>query len=138
MALMPRQLLYFDAASFKEPEGVIKSETEDKEIQDKNIYCAVCGFLLTTIDARFTIDGSSEHTFTNPHGYVYTINCFKDVPGVVCAGEATEEYTWFKGFSWRYAFCGQCTSHLGWMYSAKANTAFYGLIKERLSRSKKG
>jgi hypothetical protein len=130
--------LYFDTTSENEPVIKLKDKAEEGELQDKNIYCAICGLPLTTIDARFSIEGASEHTFTNPYGYVYTITCFKNAPGVMAAGDEIAEYTWFKGYTWCYALCKQCTSHLGWIYSSKTDTRFYGLIKERLSRTSPG
>jgi len=134
MLKLPNFFLYFDTAAGDKPEDKTTEKSEHRELQDKNIYCAICGFILTTINDLFTMNGACEYTFTNPHGYIYTITCFKKAPGVLCAGEETEEYTWFKGYTWCYALCGQCTSHLGWVYSSKSSKKFYGLIKERLSR----
>lgn len=134
MRFVQKKVLYFDTAADHEQDDETKDKRQLNELEDKNIYCAICGYILTTINERFAMNGAHEHTFTNPHGYVYTITCFRNAPGVLCAGEETEEYTWFKGYSWCYGLCGQCTSHLGWVYSSKSSNKFYGLIKERLSR----
>jgi hypothetical protein len=134
MLEIPRIYLYFDTTSDDKPENRTTEKDQSREQEDKNIYCAICGFPLTTVNERFAMNGACEHTFTNPHGYVYTIICFRSAPGVLHAGEETEEFTWFKGYSWCYGLCRQCTSHLGWIYIAKNSNRFYGLIKERLSR----
>jgi uncharacterized CHY-type Zn-finger protein len=138
MMRIPQRFYYFDTAAFKEPEDKAEERQDTGEFQDKNIYCAICGHVITSVGARFKMNGSCEHTFTNPHGYVYTITCFKNAPGTKNAGEETEEYTWFPGYAWSYALCGQCTSHLGWVFAKQRADIFYGLISERISGKKSG
>ncbi len=136
MIAVPRILLYFDTAAFKLPEDREENRELTEEPEDKNVYCAICGHVITSVTDRFTMNGACEHTFTNPHGFVYTITCFKYAPGAHTAGEETEEYTWFPGYAWSYALCGRCTSHLGWAFTKKNNNRFYGLIKDRISSNK--
>lgn len=76
--------------------------------------------------------GGSEHTFSNPDGFVFHIGCFRNAHGCTAVGIPTLEHTWFSGYSWRIAVCARCQTHLGWWYRAPADQ-FYGLIVDRLS-----
>jgi len=51
--------------------------------------------------------------------------------GCVNYGTPTLEHTWFQSYSWRYALCSNCHTHLGWFYQS-GNDSFYGLILENL------
>jgi len=120
-----------------EPEwlGELLSSLEEAEPEeDRNLYCFVCGEAVTRIDKRISVQGTHQHTCTNPAGYVYKIGCFEEAEGCQQAGEPTEEFTWFAGYTWRFAFCGSCRTHLGWIYEGgtKAPEVFFGLILNRL------
>ncbi len=103
--------------------------------EEDTLYCFLCGTAITREAERVTMQGSHEHTFTNPGGYVYQIGCFRRAPGCEQVGAFTEEHTWFPGYSWRYAVCGSCGTHLGWTYSSAGRNEFYGLIVDRLLSS---
>ncbi|MBL6958482.1 MAG: hypothetical protein ISR52_05830 [Rhodospirillales bacterium] len=122
------------------PKDQLQSE-EDGEVgvqDDDPLYCAVCGNLATRERWRMAKDGSHEHTFFNPIGLTFLVLCFKEAPGCTTAGDATEEHTWFPGFSWRYALCRGCGEHLGWLYESRDGlTAFFGLIGPRLTTKPK-
>jgi hypothetical protein len=96
------------------------------------IRCGVCGASITYSKERIDINGAFEHGFTNPAGYMYHIACYKSAPGCSNAGQYETDFTWFPGFSWRYALCGSCHIHLGWHYSQPAGKNFFGLIRDRL------
>tara|TARA_B100001971_G_C18130450_1_gene504524 strand:- start:600 stop:848 length:249 start_codon:yes stop_codon:yes gene_type:complete len=78
------------------------------------------------------MEGVHRHTFANPHGIVYQIGCFKSVTGCGYAGPASDEWSWFKGFSWRVAVCGTCLLHVGWLFVSKGGYRFSGLILDRI------
>jgi len=109
-----------------------RREVEPQE--ERSLYCFVCGEIVTRIDQRLSIQGDHRHTFTNPGGYIYEIGCFRDAEGCGETGEFTEEYTWFTGYAWRYAYCGSCRVHLGWAYegAGESPARFFGLILNRL------
>jgi hypothetical protein len=111
-----------------EEESASRTQEEPRRV----ISCANCGYRITHPEERIQINGAHEHVFTNPGGYVYRIGCFHGAPGCAEAGPETEEFTWFRGYRWRYAGCAACHTHLGWAYRRGPVTVFYGLILGRL------
>jgi hypothetical protein len=99
--------------------------------QDDAILCALCLTPLSALSQRLEMQGSHRHTFANPHGIVFHIGCFTNAR---CryAGTPTTEFTWFRGFRWRFAFCAACLVHVGWRFSSQGGTRFHGLILDRL------
>ena len=121
-----------------QPGMLVDEEVEDekKEEDEEYILCRLCDHPVTRDADRIERDGSHQHTFANPHGIVYEIGCFRSAPGCGYSGPATNEFTWFKGYSWRIAMCRACLTHLGWLFDAAGNDRFYGLILDRLRSSK--
>ncbi len=104
--------------------------------QARDLVCAQCAAPVTSEPERISINGAHTHAVVNPHEIRFEIGCFRSAPGCRCTGAATLEFTWFPGFSWRIALCARCQTHLGWGYSGSGpNTAFFGLIIERLRSS---
>ena len=96
-------------------------------------YCARCGTYMTRGALGIRMGGEHEHVVFNPAGRVFRVVCFKDAPGAVAVGNASDEFTWFKGFSWRIALCKSCDTHVGWMYEGTGSPAvFFGLIRTML------
>jgi hypothetical protein len=95
------------------------------------LCCAVCLHPITRLTDRIVINERHQHVFANPHGYIFEIGCFAHAPGCVCAGELTTFFSWFPGYAWQAAHCGQCLTHLGWRFLAE-DTQFFGLVLERL------
>jgi hypothetical protein len=122
----------------------LKSAEEDI-IEDVNTYvehelsfkeeyyirCKSCRFKITSLDHIIAINGEHKHTFTNPAGYTFEIGCFSSAAGCLVYGIPSLDYTWFKGFCWNFALCGNCASHLGWHYHS-SDENFFGLILKRL------
>ena len=98
----------------------------------KKLRCRICEHVITFENMRVSIEGSTEHIRSNPHGYEFHFECFQDAPGCSTVGSATTEYTWFRGYKWQLAICGGCGEHLGWLFRGDKN--FYGLISMRLLR----
>lgn len=96
------------------------------------ILCRACGFVVTTGRQRISVQGQHEHRFMNPGGFLYHIGCFAEAVGCAIVGPASREYPWFPGFDWRFALCGGCRAHLGWLFRGEAGAAFFGLILDRL------
>ena len=100
--------------------------------EEEYIICRQCRQAITRPVERISIQGSHQHTFANPHGLVFEIGCFKDVTGCGYAGAATDEFSWFAGYSWRLCFCSMCLTHLGWIFSSPASDIFHALILDRI------
>jgi hypothetical protein len=105
-----------------------EQETEESPV----ITCGQCGNTITRPSERLLIEGRYQHVFTNPHGYIFELACFRNAPGCISMGYPTEEFTWFAGYSWRYALCSHCHTHLGWSYHKREGSSFYGLILNKL------
>lgn len=111
-----------------------ETETLDTEAPER-LFCARCHRLITEGRWRMAIKGGHEHTVFNPAGAIYEILCFKEAPGVIARGTPSAEFTWFKGYRWRVAFCPGCASHLGWRFEGAGDPqVFFGLIANRLTR----
>jgi hypothetical protein len=123
-----------------EPEGdawleeILQSDQVEREQEEENLYCFICGLLITQIHQRISVGGTHKHTFTNPGGYRFEIGCFREAPGCEQAGEFTDFYSWFDGYAWCYAVCRSCRVHLGWVY--RGSDTFFGLVLNRLLSSK--
>jgi hypothetical protein len=96
------------------------------------LLCAACGNGITTTSARTTLFGQYVHHKTNPYGFQFVMGCFSSAPGCAIQGEAVPQDTWFPGYSWRFALCDHCNTHLGWYYESPGQQYFYGLVLERL------
>jgi len=133
-------LVRFDSLNWQHIERQLRQQQDEKDQheqdEDGRLYCAACGRLITSQDQRVPVSGAHTHTFHNPHGLVFKIGCFATAPGCGQVGEATEEWTWFPGYSWQVAVCMSCGSHLGWRYLSRADDAFYGLILRQLAEQR--
>lgn len=109
------------------------TEIENFEFTEENrkFYCAFCKNHVADSDAGISINGGQTHTFSNPAGHTYTVNCFQSAPGCLIIGESTYEFTWFKGYAWKIALCQSCKEQLGWLFSNEQE--FYALIADHLS-----
>ena len=112
---------------------VVEKEAEERSPEEEpHILCRQCHQTITSPDERMTMQGSHRHTFANPHGLVFDIGCFRNVKGCGYAGTASDEFTWFPGYSWRICFCVMCLTHLGWIFGSEGRGIFHGLILDRL------
>jgi len=110
-----------------------EKEAEDPSPEEEEyILCRQCHQAITKPAERIAMQGSHRHTFANPHGIVFEIGCFRNAKGCGYAGAASDDFSWFAGYSWRVCFCNLCLTHLGWMFSLKGGDIFHGLILDRL------
>lgn len=130
-------LLVFNIYRFKknefETEASSKNENSQEvtEEENKKLFCKHCKNYITNTDEAIAIEGAHLHTFSNPAGFEYTINCYRIAPGCLVSGEPANEYTWFKNYDWQLAFCNACSEQLGWLFSNEEQ--FYALIADRLA-----
>lgn len=132
MDLVPPVL--FKTSSQRDVEEITR-KLEDKQRQRKkkryNLHCKLCKNLITDSTLKIEVNDHYLHYFTNPAGISFKIGCFSKAPGCIVQGTPTKEYTFFPGYSWCYALCSQCFSHLGWYYQTQDHH-FYGLILNNL------
>ena len=102
-----------------------------KEEKKRYIICKFCSNNITDSSKIISIENCHNHTFVNPAGIIYNINCYSEAKGCIVTGEKTEEFSWFKGFKWQFASCNSCFNHLGWFYTSD-NYSFFGLISNYL------
>ena len=103
-----------------------------KTEEERYILCRQCRQAVTHPSDRMVKKGAHRHVFANPGGIVYEIGCFRSVRDCGYAGQATIEFSWFPGFTWRVVFCGSCLTHLGWVFESPVTDRFHGLILSRL------
>jgi hypothetical protein len=99
--------------------------------QGSRLLCARCGHPISAASWARTVGDGHEHSFVNPHGYLFRIGCFERAPGCALEGAEHAEYSWFEGTTWQRAPCGRCRHHLGWAFRG-AQDRFFGLILDRL------
>jgi len=108
-----------------------KRQKADEPGAKKAIRCRSCGQVVTDLSQKISVDGSHAHTFFNPAGIIFELGCFRQAPGCRMHGERTIEFTWFAGYSWCFALCAGCRTHLGWRYEGRT-ASFFGLILSKL------
>jgi hypothetical protein len=111
-------------------EQATSEETGDPQ-KKEFLRCTECRYPITRKTDRTEIHEKHQHVFTNPHGYIYQIGCFAQAPGCVIIGEATSHFSWFPGYTWQFALCGQCLTLLGWAFRS-SESLFFGLILDKL------
>jgi hypothetical protein len=113
--------------------AILEKEAEERSPgEEEYILCRQCQQAITKPADRIVMQGLHRHTFANPHGIVFEIGCFRSVTGCGYAGAASDDFSWFAGYSWRVSFCAMCLTHLGWMFSRMGSDIFHGLILDRL------
>jgi filamentous hemagglutinin family protein len=111
---------------------VIQEQPTTKDEEEKAVVCRVCLHRISTVEKQISVDGAHTHTFFNPAGIVFEIICFSMAPGCAVYGNASSEFSWFSGFTWRLALCANCRTHLGWFFES-SDSSFFGLILKKLS-----
>ena len=108
-------------------------DTHDKDDPNKKdtLHCIECHYPITRQSDRIQVNEQHQHVFANPHGYVYQIGCFGRAPGCIAIGQESSHFSWFPGYSWQVALCGQCWTLLGWAFGS-SESQFFGLIVEKL------
>ncbi len=109
---------------------VAPQDTDDSD-EKKFLRCRECHAPITQPRDRIVMNEKHQHVFANPHGYIYHIGCFARALGCLAIGEETRFFSWFPGYTWKIALCGQCLTLLGWAFRSK-ESYFLGLILDKL------
>ena len=124
--------MFFKEGEFAKSRDIKKQVSRsEQDAEEDKLYCAYCGQHITRSAFTLSVSGAATHTFSNPAGFVYYIQCFSDAPGCRVAGKPTAEHSWFTGYQWQLALCQSCQNHLGWYFIN--GEPFYGLIRGRLT-----
>lgn len=116
-----------------DPQAVLTTESDGGPAGDRGrvLACSFCRRPITTSEARIDIQGAHAHSFANPDGLRFRVGCFAQASGLALVGPRSAYFTWFPGYTWQVALCGNCHEQLGWFYRS-ADACFHGLILERL------
>ena len=119
-----------DETTIKEPETLDPLLVQDLGLNrtkpDSYIVCAHCMHVIADPRDVFEVSGSSEHEFINPHGVVHHFRSYREALGCAIKGARNRGDTWFPGYTWRLALCGNCDSHMGWFF--ESTNSFYGIV----------
>jgi uncharacterized protein YlaI len=134
---MPLFYLFRDSPELPQGKNTtqIRTSKAPKENPEETLICRECRQIIARPADRIRVEGSFRHTFSNPHGIVYEIGCFQSVIGCGVVGPPSNEFAWFKGYTWHILICIGCQVHMGWSFSSGTINSFYGLILDRLISS---
>ncbi len=110
------------------PDRDDQSATLSSEGGGRHVVCRACGHQIAKAEDKSSVAGGQSHTFFNPHGLVFELECYSRANGCMVQGAPSSDFSWFAGYSWQVALCGGCTSHLGWHYASADSGRFWGLI----------
>ena len=107
--------------------------------QDGVLGCARCSSVVShSQDLLHRTDEGCSGLFVNQHGWIHDMITTSsiEIESVSFSGLPTEEFTWFKGYSWQIFGCRKCGLHLGWRYTSRDEKAvpliFYGLRRQSI------
>jgi len=100
-------------------DALLAASDQPRTAGAQDLCCRACGQALAREQDLCTVGGSGpEHSFVNPAGVVHALVTVADAHHVRDHGERTTDFSWFPGWSWRYADCGGCGVFLGWCFEA--------------------
>ncbi|XP_072178020.1 protein cereblon-like [Diadema setosum] len=99
-----------------------------------------CGECYTQIANKsdvfsMSLDGPMA-AYVNPGGYVHETLTVYRAQNLNLVGRPSKENSWFPGYAWTILQCRNCTSHLGWKFTAVERRLrpekFWGLTRSAL------
>ena len=103
---------------------------ENDRPKEGYVFCLACSHVLAHANDRLDIDGSHEHSFSNPHGFTHHFGCYQEALGCAIEGPTVAADSWFPGYLWRLAMCAECGQHIGWLFEREDH--FYGLLIDKI------
>lgn len=98
--------------------------------------CSLCRNVITHKENVFLMSCSGpQNSFVNSNGYVHDTLTVREVAprSLIYQYRWSTECSWFPGYAWKIACCGQCSRHIGWCYkSTEPDTKpkkFWGLSR---------
>ncbi|RWR78255.1 ATP-dependent protease La domain-containing protein [Cinnamomum micranthum f. kanehirae] len=58
------------------------------------------------------------NAYVNSGGYVHGVVTVSSANGLSLWGSPSKEHSWFPGYAWTIANCGNCGSNIGWLFTA--------------------
>ena len=115
------------------------ADAPERAEENARYLCRACRTPITDPSAVFGPSGAPPvQVFTNPEGRVCQVLTVTRADNLLLVGPATADHSWFRGYAWRIALCGQCTAQLGWRYEAPVGSIpqiFYGLLLSELEEA---
>lgn len=115
------------------------TERHDDDTQTerrRSIRCRRCDHEISDAAAVFSFDSDrASRVFANPHGILHEILTLRYARDLVVTSPPTTEFTWYPGYAWEIAHCGQCLAHVGWSFSAvddQQPATFWGLRRNAI------
>jgi hypothetical protein len=113
--------------------GYVKT-TDGGRNKGKRYLCAECGLPVAESGSLFKINGTHEHSYTNPAGVRCNFLTFLSCENILVDEELYREHSWFPAYGWRFLICRGCMNHLGWKYDALAEGVtppeFFGVLAD--------
>ena len=120
----------------KKPESEVQNSPANAPIEEEMwIVCRQCQQRLTRPSHRIPVNGSARHSFANPSGIIFEIECYAEAQGCQVWGKPSREFAWFAGYSWEILICSRCSIHLGWLFTEHQSSRFFGLISAHLAQA---
>jgi len=110
---------------------------EEQAVQSREgkgyyLHCRECGHRITMFTETMRVDNQHRFMVVSPSNNRFQIGCFRDALGCSIHGHPDSTHSWFEGYAWCFAHCGNCESHLGWYYQSLKQEYFFGLMIDRL------
>ena len=97
------------------------------------LVCRACGTTVARLSWVAAVDNGPTHrVFFNPEGVMMKVITLRATTNVRAMGVPTEEFSWFPGYAWTYAYCDGCRRQLGWRFTAVGAAVpalFWGLLE---------
>ena len=120
----------FDTTSGADVTEVEEAAQRADADSKRRLCCHRCRHVITDAGQGMVFAGNRVHTRTNPAGITYDFACYRQAPGCAVDGPPTREHSWFPGYAWQVALCGDCGEHLGWRF--RGRDGCFGLVLGRL------
>ncbi|KAI4488628.1 hypothetical protein M0802_011444 [Mischocyttarus mexicanus] len=107
-------------------------------IEDRSLVCIHCNNFIAHQSNMFPMSKEGlQSTYCNGLGIIFeTITVYHTKGLILSMDSSSTEYSWFPGYAWTSASCNNCTSHVGWKFTAVKNNlkpkSFWGLCRRAL------
>jgi len=127
-----------DQAEFDSSKSKPKPNADDaaKSNESKSILCKICTTEISSSDWVISMGPKgTTQAFANPAGHLREILTLSQAWQLHLDENVTSDFTWYAGYAWRIAYCGNCAQHLGWRFEAIGDQSlqlFYGLLTKAI------